>query len=91
MPVLHIVKPHLERAVFGFGMINPVLALPQIYKVWALGSVGGLSLITLSAALFMAFLMTAWGVLEQSAALWAPSLIWIVINLALVVGVLRYG
>lgn len=89
MSSLRLVKPHVEKAVFGFGMVNPVLALPQVYKVWASGSVGGLSLITLSAALTMAFLMTTWGLFEGSIALWAPSLIWVGINLALIVGVLR--
>lgn len=89
MSALLSAKPHLEKAVFGFGIVNPVLALPQVYKVWVLDSTGGFSLITLGAALIMALLMTAWGFLEQSMALWAPSFIWIAINFALIVGVIR--
>ncbi len=89
MSALLSAKPHLEKAVFGFGMLNPVLALPQVYKVWVLNAAGGFSLVTLGAALIMAFLMTAWGFLEQSMALWIPSFVWIVINLALIVGVIR--
>jgi uncharacterized protein with PQ loop repeat len=89
MSALLSARPHLEKAVFGFGMVTPVLALPQVYKVWALDSTGGFSLITLGAALIMALLMTAWGLLEQSMALWIPSFIWIAINFALIVGVIR--
>ena len=91
MSALLSARPHLEKALFGFGMVNPVLALPQIYNVWALGSVGGLSLITLSAALIMSFLMTAWGIIERSLALWVPAVVWVAINLALIVGVVRSG
>ena len=89
MPALLAARPHVQKAVLGFGLLNPVFALPQVYKVWALGSVGGLSLITLSGALTMACLMTTWGIIERSATLWGPSSVWIVIDLILVIGVLR--
>ena len=91
MPALRTMKPHVEKVVFGFGMFNPILALPQVYKVWALGSVGGLSLITLGAAMFMALLMTTYGLLERSAALWGPSAVWIAVNALLIGGVLKFG
>jgi hypothetical protein len=89
MPALDVMKPHIEKAVFGFGLVNPVLALPQVYKVWALGSAGGLSSITLGSALMMALLMTTWGALTNSLALWGPSLVWVIINAVLLIGVVR--
>lgn len=83
------IKPHVEKAVLGFGIINPLMALPQVYKVWALGAVGGLSVVTICAGLFMAALMAMWGALEESVVLWAPALVWVAVNVALLFGVFR--
>ncbi|MBI5231142.1 MAG: hypothetical protein HY876_03140 [Coriobacteriales bacterium] len=87
----HAIKPHVEKAVLGFGIVNPLLALPQVYKVWFLGAVGGLSLITVSAGLFMSLLMAAWGALDGSKALWAPAAAWTAVNVALLAGILHFS
>jgi uncharacterized protein with PQ loop repeat len=83
--------PMLERAVFGVGMINPLTAIPQLYQIWGLHAVGGLSLFTVSAALLMSVLWTAYGALTRQTALWATSLVWIGMNGATVAGVVVFS
>jgi hypothetical protein len=84
-------RPHVEKAVFGFGMLNPVLAVPQILTIWQTGKVAGLSSVTVSSGLLMAALMTLYGLLERSRALWVPSAIWVTIHTSILAGILKFG
>lgn len=85
------IKPRVEQAVFGFGFLNPMLALPQIYNVFALKHVAGLSLITIAAALVMSLLWVAYGALSKQLVVWATSAIWVVLNGATLVGVMMFS
>jgi uncharacterized protein with PQ loop repeat len=85
------ILPLLERAVFGVGMVNPLTAIPQLYQIWGLHAVAGLSLFTISAALLMAVLWTAYGAVTRQTALWASSALWIGMNGATVAGVIVYS
>lgn len=85
------ILPFLERAVFGVGMVNPLTAIPQLYQIWGMHAVGGLSLFTISAALIMSVLWTAYGAVTRQTALWASSALWIGMNGATVAGVIVYS
>lgn len=80
--------PLVERAVFGVGLVNPLTAIPQLYQIWGLHAVSGLSLFTISAALLMSVLWTAYGAMTRQTALWATSALWIGMNGATVAGVI---
>lgn len=81
------IKPHFHRVLFGFGIINPLTAVPQLHNVWVLERVGGISAITTTAALAMAVLWTVYGLLERRTVLWATSVLWIVMHAATLVGI----
>lgn len=85
------IKPRVEQAVFGFGFVNPLLALPQIYNVFALKHVAGLSVITIAAALVMSLLWVAYGALSKQLVVWATSAVWVVLNGATLVGVMMFS
>jgi uncharacterized protein with PQ loop repeat len=85
------VKPRVERAVFGFGFINPVLSLPQLYNIFVYKHVAGLSLITIAAALIMSILWTAYGLLGRQTVLWSTSAVWVLINSATLLGVAHFS
>ncbi len=80
-------KPHVEKAVFGFGIINPLTAIPQLYQVWVFKHVAGLSMITLSGALLMALLWTLYGVLGRQTVIWVTSIAWVAMNGLTLLGV----
>lgn len=84
-------KPHVEKAVFGFGIINPLTAIPQLYQVWIFKHVAGLSMITLSGALLMALLWTAYGILGRQTVIWATSAVWIAMNGLTLLGVALFS
>jgi hypothetical protein len=85
------IMPYLERLIFGFGMINPLTAIPQLYQIWGLNAVGGLSLITVGAALVMSVLWTAYGAMTRQTVVWATSVLWVGMNTATAVGVAVYS
>ena len=82
--------PRVERAVFTWGLVNPVLALPQLYGIFAYKHVEGFSAITISAALAMSALWAAYGILGRQTVVWATSLIWVVLNAVTLAGVLLF-
>ena len=72
-------------------MINPLTAVPQLYQIWGLHAVAGLSLFTVSAALLMSVLWTAYGAMTRQTALWASSSLWVGMNGATVAGVMAFS
>lgn len=81
------IKPHLEKAVFGFGIINPITALPQLHNIWFQHQVSGLSAITIGAALLMAVLWTAYGAISKQTVLWVTSVAWVGVHGATLLGI----
>ncbi len=81
------IKPHLEKAVFGFGIINPLMALPQLHLIWVQHHVGGLSVLTIGAALVMSVLWTAYGFIGRQTVLWVTSAAWVAMNGLTLLGV----
>lgn len=85
------IRPHVEKAVFGFGMVNPVMAVPQVLTVWETHRVSGLSPVTVTSGLVMAVLMTTYGAVQRSRALWMPSAVWVTIHSTILAGIIRFG
>lgn len=81
------IMPLLEKLIFGLGMVNPLTAIPQLYQIWGLNAVGGLSLVTVGAALVMSVLWTAYGAMTRQTVVWATSVLWVGMNTATVLGV----
>ena len=84
-------EPQVGRAVFGWGLINPLLSAPQLYNIFVIKHVAGLSVITISAALLMAALWTAYGILGRQTVVWVTSGVWVVLNSVTLVGVVLFG
>ena len=85
------IRPLFERLVFVLGMINPLTAVPQLYQIFGTHSVGGLSLVTVGAALIMSVLWTAYGAMTRQPALWATNSAWIGMNGATAAGVIVFS
>ncbi|PKQ16609.1 MAG: hypothetical protein CVT67_04225 [Actinobacteria bacterium HGW-Actinobacteria-7] len=85
------VRSGMERAVFSFGLVNPVLSLPQMYNIFVLKHVAGLSVITVGSAFFMSLLWTAYGALGKQTAVWATNAVWVFFNGAMLVGVVVFS
>jgi hypothetical protein len=80
----------LESSVLFFGLLSPMTALPQVYNVWVLDQVGGLSVVTIGSALFMAVLYTGYGLFHRKRALWMSNGAWITLHSATIGGLLLH-
>jgi len=84
------IKPRVERAVLGFGLVNPLFAFPQLYNIFVTKHADGLSPITVGSGLLMAVLWTAYGLLGRQTAIWSINMVWVVLNAVTLVGIARY-
>lgn len=85
------VKPRVEQALFGFGFINPMMALPQLYNIFVSHHVSGLSWITIGSGLIMALLWTIYGLLGRQTVLWSTSAVWVLVHGVTLVGIAKFS
>jgi hypothetical protein len=78
----------MERAVFSFGLLNPVAALPQAYNVWVLGQTSGFSRVSVGSALGMALLWVGYGFVNRKRAVWVINGVWATYDAAMLAGLM---
>jgi hypothetical protein len=90
-PKKDTLKTHFEKTLVGLGLVTPTSAAPQLYNIWVLNHVAGLSPLTTGTALLMSTLWTAYGLIERRRALWLVNGAWVVLNAATLVGIVVSG
>lgn len=91
LPDRTTLRAHYEKTLVGMGLLTPTSAAPQLYNVWVLKHVAGLSPVTTGAALVMSTMWTAYGLIERRRALWAVNGVWMLLNAVTLVGVVLNG
>jgi uncharacterized protein with PQ loop repeat len=79
----------LDRVLRAFSVITMVMTVPQVFSVWS-GEHGssGVSLLSWGTYLVSACLWLYYGLRKRNPTLWLPCLGWILLDAAIVVGVL---
>lgn len=90
-PDRHALRTHFEKTLVGLGLVTPTSAAPQLYNIWILKHVAGLSAYTTGTALLMSTMWTAYGLIERRRALWAVNGVWVVLNAATLAGIALNG
>ncbi|PJE81117.1 hypothetical protein COU58_04085 [Candidatus Pacearchaeota archaeon CG10_big_fil_rev_8_21_14_0_10_32_42] len=81
----------LDNLVYTIGIIGPMMALPQIFKIFVLKNAGGVSFITsISFALF-SFIWLIYGKAHDVKPIIITQYIWIFLHLSIAIGALIYG
>lgn len=89
---LHLNKKQVvKRAVLAIAIIEPAMTLPQIYEIWIKHEAAGVSVATWGLYISAAFVWLMYGLQLKDKALLTSSVLWIVTELAVVVGALIYG
>jgi len=86
-----VLRPHVDRAVLGLGLLNPLTALPQLFHIWTSHNASGFSEVTVGAALLMSMVWTAYGVFGRHTVVWISNAAWIAMNGATFAGVALFG
>src|SRR5512138_813991 len=78
----------LEKVLGGMSAFTMLMTLPQVSAVWVGGDARGVSLASWTAYLVAACLWLVHGIRRRDKAIWAACVGWIVLDAAIVVGVL---
>ena len=84
-------KRFMDKAVYGVGILGPLLTIPQITKIWIEQNASGVSLIAWSAYLVGALFWVAYGVLHKEKPIIINSALWMIMQILIVVGVVIYS
>jgi len=84
-------RPTVDRAVLGLGIVNPLTALPQLYHIFSTHNATGLSEVTIGAALLMSVVWTAYGFFGRQTVIWVSNAAWVAMNTATLAGVALFG
>jgi uncharacterized protein with PQ loop repeat len=81
----------LERVVRAFSVVTLVMTVPQAYGVWFGREVGGVSLLSWATYLLSAVLWFVYGWRKRDKTIYVACIGWIVLDAAIVLGVVVRG
>jgi len=84
-------KRYVDKLVLIVAVLAPVMALPQVFKIWIEKNASGVSLVTWITLLIFSFVWLGYGILHKEKPIITTSVLWIFVQILIVVGILRYG
>ena len=78
----------LERILRLLSVITMLMTVPQVLTIWVGGNVGGISLISWASYLFAACLWFVYGIQKRDKTIYLACVGWIVLDAAVVAGVI---
>lgn len=81
----------LEKVLRGLSVFTMLMTVPQVLAIWVGRAAHGVSLASWTAYLLGACLWLAYGVQKRDRTIWVACIGWILLDAAIVVGVLVYG
>ena len=80
----------LERVLRGFSVLIMLMTVPQVVTVWTGPAVSGVSLVTWLSYLVSAFLWLYYGIRKRDKTIYVACIGWILLDAAIVIGVLLH-
>jgi uncharacterized protein with PQ loop repeat len=84
-------KTLIRRAVLATAVIEPAMTLPQIYDIWSTHTAAGVSKLTWSMYVGAAAVWLLYGIQEKDKPIIVSSILWIVAEVAVVIGAVLYS
>lgn len=81
----------VRRLAYIAGLVGPLTALPQAVSIWASHQAAGVSFWSALGFTAVAGVWLVYGILLRQGPIVLSSLLWMVFDLAIVSGVVRYG
>jgi uncharacterized protein with PQ loop repeat len=81
----------LERILRGFSVFTMLMTLPQVVTIWVRRDAGNVSLTSWAAYLLAACLWFVYGVRKHDKTIYLACIGWIMLDAAIVFGVILYG
>lgn len=84
-------KKLIDKLVYIFIFVAPLMTIPQIWKIWADRTVEGISIIMWAGYIVPALFWIVYGRMHKETPIVVLYILWIFIYLAIIAGVLIYG
>ncbi len=81
----------LEKVLRAFSVISMLMTVPQVLTIWVGRSAAGVSLVSWATYLVSAVLWFVYGVQKRDKTIYLACIGWILLDLAVVIGVMIYG
>lgn len=81
----------LRRLLGGMSIFTMLMTIPQVMTIWVGHQAGGVSLITWSTYFVSAILWLWFGIRKHDKNIYLPCIGWILLDTAVIIGVLVYG
>lgn len=70
--------PILDAATYVAGIASPLMTIPQIYDVWVLNKLDGVSVTSWSGYLLFSFVWLAYGIVHRDRPIFVSSMLWVI-------------
>jgi uncharacterized protein with PQ loop repeat len=92
-PVAHVSRSEtgLRRLLGGMSVFTMLMTIPQVLTIWIGQQAAGVSILSWSAYLVSAILWFWFGMQKKDKNIYLPCVGWIVLDLAVIMGVIIYG
>jgi len=81
----------LERVLRVMSVVTMLMTVPQVLNIWIDGNAGGVSIVSWSAYLVSACLWLVYGLKKHDKTIYIACIGWIVLDAAIVAGVMVHG
>lgn len=83
-------KKVVDRAVFAAGILGPIMTIPQLLLVYIKKNASSVSITTWTGYLLAAIIWFIYGVVHKEKPIILTYAIWILVDIAIVIGVILY-
>lgn len=87
-PVIFLKKITIKKLVLAVAIIEPLMTIPQIYNIWVQHQTAGVSLLTWLLFVFAAATWLIYGLKIKDLPLIISGGLWVIVELAVVIGLL---
>ncbi len=81
----------MDKLIYLIALVWPILTLPQVYMVWVEKNAAWLSLFTWTAYVVSPILWLIYGIVHKEKAIIFSNILWIIVDLAVLIGAVIYG
>lgn len=80
-----------DKFVLVFGFVEPLFIIPQVYKIYSTHNASGLSLLTWCLYVLSSLVLVVWGIRRNLKPIYFPQIAWIIFEIIVVIGIIKYG
>lgn len=84
-------KKITEKVALVAGVLQPLMTVPQVWKVYSTQTASGLSIWTWAGYSILGLAFLAYGLAHHLKPVWITQILWFTLQVSVVIGILIYG